>query len=67
VRWWVGVRGTLIPRHWLAHVYVSVPKTLTIRLVFMLPEGTHQLTLYVNCDSYKGLDKFIELGEIVFD
>jgi pre-mRNA-splicing helicase BRR2 len=64
VRWWIGVRNQ---RHWLAHEYVSVSKTLTIRLGFMLPEGTHKLTLYVNCDSYKGLDKFIELGVIVVD
>jgi hypothetical protein len=68
VRWWVGVYirwGGF--RHWLAHEYVSVPKTLTIRLGFMLPKGTHVLGLHVNCDSYKGLDKFIGLGVIVVD
>jgi pre-mRNA-splicing helicase BRR2 len=64
VKWWVGV-CTWLRRLWLAHEYVSVPKTLTIRLGFVLPEGTHKLTLYVNCDSYMGLEENINLGEIV--
>jgi hypothetical protein len=67
VKWWVGV-CTWTTRHWLAHEYVSVPKTLTIRLGFMLPKGsTHDLMLHVNCDSYMGLDRIIWLGEIVVD
>jgi hypothetical protein len=68
VKWWVGVYNeSWFQRLWLAHEYVSVPKTLTIRLGFMLPKGTHHLMLHVNCDSYMGLDKFIELGVIVVD
>jgi hypothetical protein len=66
VRWWVGVYDwSWSSRRWFAHEYVSVPKTLTIKLGFMLPEGTHKLTLHVNCDSYVGLEETIELGEIV--
>jgi pre-mRNA-splicing helicase BRR2 len=66
VRWWVGVYNR-IWRVWLANEYVSVPKTLTIRLGFMLPKGSHNLMLHVNCDSYMGLDHIIGLGEIVVD
>jgi hypothetical protein len=62
VRWWVGVCNW---RGRLAAEYVSVPRTLTIRLGFMLPEGTHTLTLHVNCDSYMGFEEIIKLGEIV--
>jgi hypothetical protein len=62
VRWWIGVH---IWRGCLASEYVSVSKTLTLRLGFMLPKGTHGLTLHVNCDSYKGLEENIELGKIV--
>jgi pre-mRNA-splicing helicase BRR2 len=62
VRWWIGVRNESC---WLATEYVPVPKTLTLRLGFMLPEGTHKLRLYVNCDSYMGFDEKIELGKIV--
>jgi hypothetical protein len=67
VRWWVGVYVPPIwgSSRWLAHEYVSVPKTLTIRLGFMLPEGTHNLMLHVICDSYMGLDEAIHLDKIV--
>jgi hypothetical protein len=69
VRWWVGAYDSWISGspQWLATEYVSVPKTLTIKLGFMLPRGTHFLSLYVNCDSYKGLDRIIGLGAIVVD
>jgi pre-mRNA-splicing helicase BRR2 len=66
VKWWVGVyNGPWLRRLWLAHEYVSVPKTLTIKLGFMLPKGTHFLSLYVNCDSYMGLEEDIDLDKIV--
>jgi hypothetical protein len=62
VKWWVGVHKGW---RWLASAYVTVPKVFTVRLEFMLLQGTHELELSVNCDSYVGLEQIIGLGKIV--
>jgi hypothetical protein len=61
VKWWIGV----LARGYVASEYVTVPKVLTVRLEFILPQGTHELGLLVNCDSYMGLEQIIGLGKIV--
>jgi hypothetical protein len=61
VKWWVGVSNQ---RCWLANAYVTVPETLTVRLEFVLPQGMHQMSLTVDSDSYMGLKRDIELGDI---
>jgi pre-mRNA-splicing helicase BRR2 len=49
----------------LALTFVTVAKTLAVRLEFSLPEGWHQPRLWVECDSYMGLSQWIRLDEIV--
>lgn len=40
---------------------VTVTKSLAMKLEFTLPKGTHNLKLYVICDSYIGADHDIDL------
>jgi pre-mRNA-splicing helicase BRR2 len=49
----------------LATKCVTVAKTLMVKLEFTLPEGEHLLELWVDCDSYIGVDYHLELGKIV--
>jgi hypothetical protein len=52
----------------LAQRFVTVAKTLTVRLEFTLAkEGEYQLRLHVDCDSYMGLTQFINLGKFYVD
>jgi pre-mRNA-splicing helicase BRR2 len=43
---------------------VTVNKSLSVKLEFTLPKGTHSLKLYVICDSYIGADHDISLDPI---
>ncbi|KIP11835.1 hypothetical protein PHLGIDRAFT_124513 [Phlebiopsis gigantea 11061_1 CR5-6] len=43
---------------------VTVTKNLAMKLEFTLPKGTHNLKLYVICDSYIGADHDIDLDPI---
>jgi hypothetical protein len=50
----------------LAMKCVSVAKALAVRLEFTLPEeGKYNLQLWVDCDSYMGLSRWIYLDHIV--
>jgi hypothetical protein len=50
----------------VAMAFVTVAKTLAVRLEFTLPEeGKYELELCVDCDSYMGLSQFVRLDEIV--
>jgi pre-mRNA-splicing helicase BRR2 len=49
----------------VAMAFVTVAKTLAVRLEFTLPEeGEYELELWVDCDSYMGLRKYIDLETI---
>jgi hypothetical protein len=48
----------------LASKCVTVAKKLAARLAFTLPQGTHQMNLCVDCDSYTGIQHWINLGKI---
>jgi pre-mRNA-splicing helicase BRR2 len=43
---------------------VTVKKALGVKLEFTLPKGTHNVRLYVICDSYMGADHDIALDPI---
>lgn len=61
VNWWlvVGDPGT---KNLLGIKRVTVNKTLTVKLEFTLPQGTHErLQLYLLCDSYQGADRETKL------
>lgn len=62
--WWIVV-GNSATRQLLAIRKVTVRRTLTAKLEFTLPQGEHQLKLYVICDSYSGADHDIALDPIV--
>ncbi|CAD6889461.1 unnamed protein product [Tilletia laevis] len=59
--WWllVGDPGT---RSLHGIKKVTITKTLTVKLEFTLPKGTHErLRLYLLCDSYQGADRELPL------
>ncbi|KAH7919595.1 Sec63-domain-containing protein [Leucogyrophana mollusca] len=61
--WWlvVGEPGT---RQLLVVKRVTVNKSLSVKLEFSLPKGTHTLKLYVICDSYVGADHDLSVDPI---
>lgn len=61
--WWVVV-GEPSTRQLLAIRKITVRKTMTVKLDFTLPKGTHKLKLFVICDSYVGADHDIALDPI---
>ncbi|KAI0258389.1 Sec63-domain-containing protein [Gloeopeniophorella convolvens] len=61
--WWVVV-GEQSTRQLLSIKRVTVAKSLGVKLEFTLPKGTHELKLYVICDSYVGADHDITLEPI---
>jgi pre-mRNA-splicing helicase BRR2 len=61
--WWLVV-GDAASRQLLVIKRVTVSKSLSVKLEFTLPKGTHSLKLYVICDSYIGADHDISLDPI---
>ncbi|GLB39382.1 putative sec63-domain-containing protein [Lyophyllum shimeji] len=61
--WWLVV-GDSNSRQLLVIKRVTVTKSLAVKLEFTLPKGTHNLRLYVICDSYIGADHDIALEPI---
>jgi len=61
--WWI-VLGDWDSQQLYVIKKVTVTKSLTAKLEFMLPKGTHKPRLYVVCDSYIGADHDIELEPI---
>ncbi|KAH9979649.1 putative RNA helicase [Russula compacta] len=61
--WWVVV-GEQSTRQLLSIKRVTVSKSLSVKLEFTLPKGTHALKLYVICDSYVGADHDINLEQV---
>ncbi|KAG6857079.1 hypothetical protein H0H87_009640 [Tephrocybe sp. NHM501043] len=61
--WWLVV-GDSNSRQLLVIKRVTVNKSLSVKLEFTLPKGTHSLKLYVICDSYIGADHDIALDPI---
>ncbi|KDN46281.1 putative ATP dependent RNA helicase [Tilletiaria anomala UBC 951] len=65
VHWWlvVGDPGT---KNLLGIKRVTIGKTLSVKLEFTLPKGTHdRLRLYLLCDSYQGADRETKLPTLV--
>ena len=61
--WWLVV-GQQNTRQLLSIKRVTVKQKLSVKLEFTLPKGTHNLKLYVICDSYMGADHDIALDPI---
>lgn len=61
--WWLIV-GEPSTRQLHSIKRVTVKKSLGVKLEFTLPKGTHNLKLYVICDSYMGADHDIALDPI---
>lgn len=61
--WWLVV-GDSASRQLLVIKRVTVTRSLAVKLEFSLPKGTHNLKLYVICDSYVGADHDIALDPI---
>lgn len=61
--WWVVI-GDPTSKQLLSIKRVTVAKSLNVKLEFTLPKGTHNLKLYVICDSYIGADHDIPLDPI---
>ena len=61
--WWVVV-GDAATRQLLFIKKVTVTKAIAVKAEFLLPKGTHNLKLYVICDSYMGADHDIALDPI---
>ena len=61
--WWLVV-GDAASRQLLVIKRVTVNKSLSVKLEFSLPKGTHSVKLYVICDSYIGADHDISLDPI---
>ena len=61
--WWLVI-GDPKSRQLLSIKRVTVNKNLAVKLEFTLPKGTHNLKLYVICDSYMGADHDINLEPI---
>ena len=53
--WWLVV-GDSVSRQLLVIKKVTIPKNLAVNLEFSLPADTHNLRLYIICDSYIGAD-----------
>lgn len=63
VHWWVVV-GEPSTRQLLAIKRVTVKKSLTVNLEFTLSQGTHDVKLYLICDSYLGVDHELKVDPI---
>ncbi|OSX63730.1 hypothetical protein POSPLADRAFT_1055810 [Postia placenta MAD-698-R-SB12] len=61
--WWLVI-GEPKTRQLLAIKRVTVHRSLSVRLEFSLPQGTHALKMYVICDSYNGADHDIDLESL---
>ncbi|KAI9460719.1 Sec63-domain-containing protein [Russula earlei] len=61
--WWIVV-GEQSTRQLLSIKRVTVSKSLSVKLEFTLPKGSHALKLYAICDSYVGVDHDINLEPI---
>ena len=61
--WWLVV-GEPSTKQLLSIKRVTVNKNLAVKLEFTLPKGSHNLKLYVICDSYIGADHDISLDPI---
>lgn len=61
--WWLVI-GDAASRQLLVIKKVMVLKSLAVKLEFSLPAGTHNLKLYVICDSYIGADHDIPINTI---
>jgi len=53
--WWI-VLGDWESQQLYVIKKVTVTKSLTAKLEFTLPKGTHKPQLYIVCDSYIGAD-----------
>ena len=61
--WWLVI-GESSTKQLHAIKKVTIKKSLTVKLEFVLPKGTHDLKLYVICDSYMGADQDISLDKV---
>jgi pre-mRNA-splicing helicase BRR2 len=61
--WWLVV-GEPTTRQLHVIKRVTVNKSLSVKLEFTLPKGSHSLKLYVICDSYVGADHDIGMESI---
>ncbi|KIJ63099.1 hypothetical protein HYDPIDRAFT_29788 [Hydnomerulius pinastri MD-312] len=61
--WWLVV-GESSTRQLHVIKRVTVNKSLSVKLEFTLPKGTHALKLYVICDSYIGADHDLSVDPI---
>lgn len=61
--WWLVV-GDSVSRQLLVIKKVTVSKSIKVKLEFALPKGTHNVRLYVICDSYMGADHDVALDPI---
>lgn len=61
--WWLVV-GEQSTRQLLSIKRVTVNQSLSVKLEFTLPQGKHELKLFVICDSYMGADHDIPLDPI---
>ena len=61
--WWLVI-GDPKTRQLLSIKRVTVNRNINVKLEFTLPKGTHNLKLYVICDSYMGADHDINLDPI---
>ncbi|EIW74460.1 Sec63-domain-containing protein [Coniophora puteana RWD-64-598 SS2] len=61
--WWLVV-GEPSTKQLLVIKRVTVNKSLAVKLEFTLPKGSHDLKLYVICDSYVGADHDLKVDTI---
>jgi pre-mRNA-splicing helicase BRR2 len=61
--WWLVI-GQPTTRQLLAIKKVTISRSLSVKLDFTLPKGSHTLKLFVICDSYFGADHDIPLPAI---
>lgn len=63
VSWWIVV-GDAANKALYAIKKVTVKERLESKLEFNLAQGTHQLKLYLICDSYAGADQDFDLEKV---
>lgn len=63
VSWWIVV-GDAASKTLYAIKKVTIKERLESKLEFNLPQGSHQLKLYLMCDSYAGADQDFDLERL---